>query len=480
MVHRNNRELEAELATATDQLQRLGNIVAAAGGEGPLFGPHQVENLLEHIEARLAELATAKESTLRIGAERNDLQERNENQRQLIEKLMARATRAEEQVGALLQAAGVAQDVEEGRDLLEAVRSVRQSLNEQLEAVVRHETEARMLSERQQLALARLDRALATGVAATVWASEIADILRRVDTIHPDGRCLCAGEGRCELCLKHRISELEEQLDIINTEQTLRAERLVTDRVRGLEKELAEARLLAEQLGGQAERSAESLAQLRTIATTLKADNERLVKRVEEALVARDQASAALVQQAEIPRKLEAELAQLRAGCDGKGPTVCVRRELLAQLQEDAALTRTAQAAMTKAVDGMNAVYAERNKLVALLARHYPSGRRRTAIEGWDPAWNGCVFLQTPQGQLSWHYHDSEAGLFEDLPEWSVQAHPWDGHTTAQKYTRVLALAGALDADACSVCGCRVFAPVKDGRECVSCRVAFLDCSVPE
>jgi len=40
-----------------------------------------------------------------------------------------------------------------------------------------------------------------------------------------------------------------------------------------------------------------------------------------------------------------------------------------------------------------NSVYAERNKLVALLARLYPSGTKRTAIEGWDECWHGCVYI---------------------------------------------------------------------------------------
>jgi hypothetical protein len=78
--------------------------------------------------------------------------------------------------------------------------------------------------------------------------------------------------------------------------------------------------------------------------------------------------------------------------------------------------------------------YHERNQLVALLARLYPSGRKRTAIEGWDPEWNGCVYIDLPTGQASWHYHDREADLFADLPEYAGE---WDGHTTEQKYQRV-------------------------------------------
>lgn len=82
----------------------------------------------------------------------------------------------------------------------------------------------------------------------------------------------------------------------------------------------------------------------------------------------------------------------------------------------------------------INSAYNERNQLVAALARHYPSGIRATAIPGWDPAWHGCVFIDTPAGQLSWHYHESEAHLFAGLPPYEK---PWDGHSTPEKYARL-------------------------------------------
>jgi hypothetical protein len=78
--------------------------------------------------------------------------------------------------------------------------------------------------------------------------------------------------------------------------------------------------------------------------------------------------------------------------------------------------------------------YEERNRLVALLARLFPSGIRKTEIEGWEPEWHNCVYIDTPTGQLSWHYHDSEAHLFEDLPPYTK---PWDGHSTPEKYHRL-------------------------------------------
>jgi hypothetical protein len=85
-------------------------------------------------------------------------------------------------------------------------------------------------------------------------------------------------------------------------------------------------------------------------------------------------------------------------------------------------------------MDKIDAVYEERNRLVAALARHYPSGIRSTEIEGWDPEWSGCVFIDTPEGQLSWHFHDRERWLFQDLPAYDK---PWDGHSSEEKYERL-------------------------------------------
>jgi hypothetical protein len=86
-----------------------------------------------------------------------------------------------------------------------------------------------------------------------------------------------------------------------------------------------------------------------------------------------------------------------------------------------------------------DAAYAERNQLVAVLARLFPSGIRRTAIEGWSEDWHNCVYIDLPTGQASWHYHDREAALFADLP---VYTKPWDGHTSEEKYRRLGALYG--------------------------------------
>lgn len=91
--------------------------------------------------------------------------------------------------------------------------------------------------------------------------------------------------------------------------------------------------------------------------------------------------------------------------------------------------------------DRKNEAYLERNRLVALLARLFPSGIGKTAIEGWAEDWHNCVYIDTRFGQFSWHFHDSHAWLFEGLPPYKGT---WDGHTTELKYERIWELTQSL------------------------------------
>jgi hypothetical protein len=86
--------------------------------------------------------------------------------------------------------------------------------------------------------------------------------------------------------------------------------------------------------------------------------------------------------------------------------------------------------------EAKDAAYKERNQLVALLSTCFPAGKAKTAIEGWDEAWHGCVYIDFPWGQASWHYHDSDARMFEHLPQYLGE---WDGHTTQEKYDAIAA-----------------------------------------
>ena len=61
----------------------------------------------------------------------------------------------------------------------------------------------------------------------------------------------------------------------------------------------------------------------------------------------------------------------------------------------------------------LNEVYNERDRLVALISSIYPS---HLAIdEGSEEGFKYVVYVQSPEGQLSWHIADEE--LMEHLKE---------------------------------------------------------------
>lgn len=105
-----------------------------------------------------------------------------------------------------------------------------------------------------------------------------------------------------------------------------------------------------------------------------------------------------------------------------------------------AALDQAAQEAVKKMEQRKDAAYLERNQVVAALAKCFPSGKARTAIEGWSEDWHNCVYIDLPTGQVSWHYHDSQAYLFVGVPHYLSA---WDGHSTEEKYRRLAALQAA-------------------------------------
>lgn len=83
--------------------------------------------------------------------------------------------------------------------------------------------------------------------------------------------------------------------------------------------------------------------------------------------------------------------------------------------------------------------YHQRDLAVALLARlamasRWSAGVRPHEGPALDARWKRVVFIETPEGQLSWHFPEEEAHLFDALP-----SHPkaWDGHTSDQKNARM-------------------------------------------
>lgn len=76
--------------------------------------------------------------------------------------------------------------------------------------------------------------------------------------------------------------------------------------------------------------------------------------------------------------------------------------------------------------------------VVALLSRLYPSGTKPTELEFLPEDGRGCVYIDLPTGQASFHYHDRYAHLFADLPAYEGV---WDGHSNEDKYERLIACA---------------------------------------
>lgn len=90
--------------------------------------------------------------------------------------------------------------------------------------------------------------------------------------------------------------------------------------------------------------------------------------------------------------------------------------------------------------EAKNLAYSERNKMLAAycrlaIASGFTAGIGRHQGDGWDDDWRNIVFIDTPNGQASFHLHDSELHLFNFLPPYQGQ---WDGHDTETKWNRLL------------------------------------------
>ena len=106
-------------------------------------------------------------------------------------------------------------------------------------------------------------------------------------------------------------------------------------------------------------------------------------------------------------------------------PSTIIEVAMQSEIDELRAALATAGADLDAALREKNEAYRQRNVLVAYIARLFPSGIRRTNIEGWSADWHGCVYVDLPTGQISYHYHDSHAYLFSGLSAYTKE---WDGH----------------------------------------------------
>ena len=98
-------------------------------------------------------------------------------------------------------------------------------------------------------------------------------------------------------------------------------------------------------------------------------------------------------------------------------------------------------------INAKDEAYAERNQLVVALAKVFPSHvlEHPHSDAGWEPEWRTIVCVHGPNGQMTWHFHDSERQLLAFLGDVSIPSCAgWDGHSTQEKYARLARLTRAV------------------------------------
>jgi len=105
------------------------------------------------------------------------------------------------------------------------------------------------------------------------------------------------------------------------------------------------------------------------------------------------------------------------------------------------------RAMITRLETEREAAYHDRDLVLALLARlaaasGWPVGTREDTSPAAEPRFRRVVYVETPAGQLSWHYAAEEAPLFATLPE---HTKAWDGHTTPEKHARIAGVILEID-----------------------------------
>jgi hypothetical protein len=93
--------------------------------------------------------------------------------------------------------------------------------------------------------------------------------------------------------------------------------------------------------------------------------------------------------------------------------------------------------------ESLDGVYAERNLLIALVAKlslqmGYTVGIGKDNDPDIGPEWKNIIYVEIPHygrtEQLSWHLHQNEMINFKNVPLYS---RIWDGHSTEEKYRRI-------------------------------------------
>lgn len=94
----------------------------------------------------------------------------------------------------------------------------------------------------------------------------------------------------------------------------------------------------------------------------------------------------------------------------------------------------------------LEAAYLDRNLLLALLARFCSTNRWPTwtgPASDPEPGFSRVLFIETPEGQISYHYPDGLEPLFAPFP---TRGAAWDGHSTETKRERLRGVIREFDA----------------------------------
>ncbi len=160
---------------------------------------------------------------------------------------------------------------------------------------------------------------------------------------------------------------------------------------------------------------------------TVIADNDEKMKQLEELVRQRNEYARKL---SEMQEGVERLIRERDANAEAAKLANHNQKLLAASLKD-------AREEIERQRGGKDEAYRERNYLVAALARLFPSGIRKTAIPGWEVDWHGCVYIDLPSGQISYHYHDSQDYLFDGLAAYTKD---WDGHDKDAVHDRLIRL----------------------------------------
>lgn len=98
-----------------------------------------------------------------------------------------------------------------------------------------------------------------------------------------------------------------------------------------------------------------------------------------------------------------------------------------------------AEKEMAALVVARDSAYHQRNMLVGLLSKLYPSWIN---LDPGEPDWP-VVLIQLPTGQVSWHItYQERYSIFAHI--YGESGPPWDGHDDVEKWRRVSAMLGPI------------------------------------